>query len=133
MSHFPLDPNLPAVETISPVGEITPTIREAVQRGAAWLDSVKPGWRTLIDRDAFDIADAHWCVLGQVFAEEAAETDSRSGVYNGYDYVLLVIERPRVRGGQASWMTSHGFDTDGTPTAYADLQAAWHRYLDGEW
>lgn len=106
---------------------ITPTIRERVERGAAWLDSVKPEWRSVINLDTFDIADVAYCVVGQVFRAEAIA----EGHSDGYDYVYEHYVLP----GSGPWMTNRGFDaSDFTPGAYSDLQTAWQRYLTpGTW
>lgn len=127
MPTFPLDPNMPKPETITPASGLTPTIRERVERGAAWLDSVKPEWRYEINARILDIADSAYCVLGQVFAAEASQGDYADGC----DYVYARYVAP----GSGPWMVNHGFDSlDYSPGAYADLETAWRRYLDGrEW
>lgn len=45
---------------------------ECVERGAALLDKIRPGWIDTINLDTLNIASGSDCVLGQVFAEEAA-------------------------------------------------------------
>lgn len=122
MSTFPLDPNLPApTETVAPVA---PAIRERVERGAAWLDETKPGWRSLIDQFTLDLDDAEYCVLGQVFANDADSDQS------GYGYVLALLESQQGTMSEAvRWSIDHGFDEVG----FADLTTAWLRYLDGAW
>ncbi len=47
------------------------TLTEAVQRGCAWLDSVKPGWEREIDLDGLEMGSCRHCVLGQMFGDFA--------------------------------------------------------------
>lgn len=52
------------------------SITERVQRGASWLDEVRPNWRSQINPDRLDIASGWNCVLGQVFHGESRGGDS---------------------------------------------------------
>ena len=40
-----------------------------VRRGEAFLDEHVPGWRDQVDPYTLDLANCHWCVLGQVFGD----------------------------------------------------------------
>lgn len=46
-------------------------LRVRVERGAAWLDKVAPGWESKIDHQALDLTDNDACILGQVFGHFA--------------------------------------------------------------
>jgi hypothetical protein len=96
----------------------TPTVRERVERGAAWLDEVKPEWRTLIDAEILRMYSPQFCVLGQVFSVEAHE----AGLSNGYSYAFHVA--PEV---SARWVIDHGFESSGED--YSTLRAAWLGFL----
>lgn len=43
------------------------TVKERVERGAAWLDTKYPGWHTKIDLSILDMGNCNMCVLGQVY------------------------------------------------------------------
>lgn len=97
---------------------------EEVERGAAWLDAVRPGWELDLDLSDLELSCPENCVLGQLFGMAAYESatflESTYNVANGYGYVewmLGVADHPDL------WMEEHGF---------ADLQ---HRYdvLQDEW
>jgi hypothetical protein len=111
---------------------ITPTIRERVERGAAWLDSVKPSWRNAVNVRILDVSESVDCVLGQVFAYEAAETDP---YWSGFEYVLNSGHFKDAAGGSLTgmWAMLHAFDNSESES-YAVLTAAWQRYLTpGMW
>lgn len=40
-----------------------------IERGAAVLDQNAPGWETKISLDHLDLANASYCVLGQVYGD----------------------------------------------------------------
>lgn len=110
---------------------IAATIRERVERGAAWLDSVKPNWRDAVNVRVLDLSEPVDCVLGQVFAYEAAEADP---YWSGFEYVLNSGHFKDASGSSLTgqWALDHAFDNDEEP--YAALTAAWQRYLtDGMW
>ena len=52
--------------------EIKPTqnMIESVERGAQWLDEVRPGWHKQIDLSQLNLASCQLCVAGQVFADQ---------------------------------------------------------------
>jgi hypothetical protein len=41
--------------------------KEQVDKGVAYLDKERPGWRELIDPDKLNISSLHDCILGQVY------------------------------------------------------------------
>lgn len=50
--------------------KITPErVRERVQRGAAYLDEVDPGWYRHVDADTLELGDGRHCILGQMHGE----------------------------------------------------------------
>lgn len=101
------------------------SIQERVQRGAQWLDEVRPGWRDEINLKIFDISDCEVCVLGQVFATQAEAAND--GIEDGFDYGCWLATGSR--SGQ-DWFVAHGFDDD--PRAgieYAPLGAEWRRVI----
>jgi len=63
-------------------------LERRVERGIAWLDEVKPGWRDLIDVSELDMPDANQCICGQVFMEDALK-DALAG--DGYGYALSIM------------------------------------------
>jgi hypothetical protein len=94
------------------------TIRERIERGAAWLDEVKPEWRNLIDTETLDMHTGNACVLGQVFAVDAAV----AGLSNGYSYAFHAAAVV-----SALWAIEHGFESGGED--YSLLRAAWLGFL----
>lgn len=43
------------------------SIKTRVERGAAWLDNVQPGWESRVDVTMLNLNDPYHCVCGQVF------------------------------------------------------------------
>jgi hypothetical protein len=99
----------------------TPTVRERVERGAAWLDEVKPEWRTLIDAEGLQMYSPQFCVLGQVFSVEAYEQKTGTG----YAHAFTLSGA-----GAATWAINHGFESGGED--YSTLRAAWLGFLAEE-
>lgn len=54
-----------------------PDFTAAVNRGAAWLDEIDPGWYREIDTSTLDLADEYSCVLGQSWNHYARANDLR--------------------------------------------------------
>ena len=105
--------------TITP--DTTSTTRERIERGAAWLDEVKPGWREIIDTENLRMYSGVSCVLGQVFSVEAYEHDCS----NGYGYAFYLANES-----SAWWAINHGFESGGE--AYFHLREAWLDFLAEE-
>ena len=101
--------------------DVTSTIRERIEKGAAWLARVKPEWRTLIDTESLDMRAGDACVLGQVFATEAKENNLSNGYSHAYHVAAEV---------SAWWAIDHGFESGGED--YWDLRAHWLRFLAEE-
>lgn len=85
------------------------TISERVQRGAAWLDTERPGWAGEIDLGQLILSSPCRCVLGQL--------------YGDYVDAPLVDEH----GDQAG--VEHGFNAALTGTEYDALEAEWRRVI----
>ena len=88
------------------------TIRRRVERGAAYLDSVKPNWADRVDLRSLDMDDSYLCVAGQVFgaygrlpylAERREMSDEL--FLRGLWKAARRVERERER-----WAVAHGFN-----------------------
>ena len=44
-------------------------VQERVQRGAAYLDDVDPGWHRRVNANTLELEDGRHCVLGQLHGE----------------------------------------------------------------
>ena len=44
-------------------------LKEAVKRGAAWLDANHPGWREKINLAELEMEHCSKCILGQLFGD----------------------------------------------------------------
>ena len=122
VEHWECDEHPDGTVTDARSGEVKrrreSTTRERIEKGAAWLDEVKPEWRTLIDTEILRMYSGVSCVLGQVFSVEAYE----AGHSNGYSYAFHVA--PEV---SARWAIDHGFESGGED--YFTLRAAWLGFL----
>ena len=98
---------------------VTPTIRERVEAGAAWLDSTAPAWRDTINTRILDMGNSSSCVIGQALHAEAA----LAGAFSPYFHVFATYFE-----GDESEMVRHGFEVDAE--TYDVLGAAWKRYLN---
>lgn len=107
-------------------------LRENVARGAAWLDSARPGWQWDIDPATLNLNDDRRCVLGQVGRTIAAE----NGVtlpWGGYFAILqggpgtecVATLHAAVSGNSIEWAVHHGFFAMGTGHAYRALDDMW--------
>jgi hypothetical protein len=92
------------------------TIEARVARGAAWLDSVHPGWERRIDLSTLDLALGCRCVLGQIWADKA--TAHQTGF--GWARKLLPDDEESL----VTPATAHGFAGVGTREVRA-LDEAW--------
>lgn len=112
------------------------TLHENVQRGAAWLDAVRPGWERDIDPANLDLSHTERCVLGQVGQAVAVE-NGITLLYSGYDEILseygsghatcLATLRAAVAGDPLEWSYRHGFNSWGChlDDAYRILDDLW--------
>ena len=82
------------------------SVQERVARGARWLDEVSPGWRDAVALGSLDLSSATRCLLGQVFAEAAADEHMTSG----YEYARKRLVSGAERLEYPDWTAAHGFD-----------------------
>jgi hypothetical protein len=95
------------------------THAEAAANGARWLSEKGPaGWWERVDTATLDITDGAYCVLGQVFAKEAAEC---GGIHDGYLFATQYIWDDLMT---ATWQFEHGFITI-HDDEYNELREAW--------
>lgn len=103
--------------TSSPMGATTMTdsIQQRVAKGAAWLDTVRPGWRDSISLDKLDIASGCECVCGQTFGGYSIGTELLRGSvpYDTEGYYGIVVGHAFL----------HQF------TDLAELNAEWRRVI----
>lgn len=106
------------------------SVQERVARGARWLDGVRPGWRDALELGRLDIRSATNCVLGQVFAHEAAADPVSSA--SGFAYAVIEVV-PAVMIDDADavcWFTAHGFAAGAT--TWSGLEELLASELDSE-
>jgi hypothetical protein len=107
-----------------------------IERGIGWLSENKAGWELKINFETLDMVNGCRCILGQVFAEEAAANEYLLDIApdicepHGYDYVLNEDD-----GLSTEWAAERGF------TIHPDYmwnsqgmasEEAW-RVLEEEW
>lgn len=99
---------------------ITPEkVRKRVERGAAYLDEVDPGWYRHVDSETLELADGRQCVLGQLHGE------FRLGL--GRSQVLTMSSAPRANLSPVAY----GFKcVEGVPD---DWQAYDYELLTASW
>lgn len=106
--------------------QIDGDILERVKRGLALLEETHgPGWEDKIDMELLDLNSPMFCVLGQVFAEEARARRCACGCgdpWTGYD--LFCDRHFRGRGHD---VCDYGFNTENED--YDALQQAWEHVL----
>jgi hypothetical protein len=61
----------------------------AAALGAAWLDSYKPGWNTLVNVETLSMITSDRCILGQVFLDEAEKEFQEYIRVHGPEYAYL--------------------------------------------
>ena len=90
--------------------------REEVERGAAFLDARRPGWREIVDLDRLELSRCTTCVLGQL-----------AGVKEEVEWEVVLSEfgldweqEDDIRLGFNNW------DTDET---WAALTGEWRKYI----
>jgi hypothetical protein len=91
-----------------------------VERGALFLDEVRPGWATRIDPDTLDLASSCDCVLGQLYQSEHPR--SRRPPYESYDRMVDELDLGYDRVGRL------GFVSWGR-AKYENMTAAWRREI----
>jgi len=81
-----------------------------IERGAALLDELRPGWDKTIDVDRLDLGNCERCILGQL--------------YGGYDQALQMLD-----GEVAKRPATFGFNTYG-PERFWTLTERWRTYIE---
>ena len=94
-------------------------MREQVQRGAALLDIVCPGWEQIIQVDKLDLSSQSFCILGQLF-----DGDFREGVRRLFDFSWF--GSVPITNEEYQLVAHHGFVTS---IDYYQLELAWKELL----
>lgn len=103
-----------------PQKEIDRQVLMRVREGLKWLEETHgPGWEDKISMDRLDLSDGCFCVLGQVYREEAKGTFSLN---NGYTYA-------RERLGLSGKVTQLGFNVSSVNRDWFELTCAWKQVL----
>lgn len=92
------------------------TVETRVARGAAWLDSVHPGWERRIDLASLDLASSCRCVIGQLFGDFDDFT---------FEVVLPAVNDLLI---SRAFSSEHGFSLPfdlRSPAAWRALDDAW--------
>jgi hypothetical protein len=97
--------------------------RARARRGAAYLDTVDPDWRTRIDPERLELSDGSHCVLGQLHGE------FRAGLVR--TRVWDASTAPSLRLFSAASPEDLGFHA--RTDAGADLAALDYAYLNRAW
>lgn len=105
-------------------------------RGAALLDERVPGWASLVDTDALNLASPYACVLGQVFdPDDGVNHGFRVGLIElfGDDrYALTNLETP-VEANGFNLAAANGFNLAAADAVrgvdFNDLRLAWTRQV----
>lgn len=103
-----------------------PTPAYRVNRGAQWLDSVKPGWWELIDIDSLNLWSTSDCVLGQVFASEADQRGVTDGYCMVFDEDFMSSWPHKLNGYQ---ITAYGFCSGGGFDS-EEIRSAWIKLIN---
>lgn len=94
-------------------------VRERVQRGAAYLDEVDPGWHRRVDVETLELGDGQQCVLGQLHGE------FRLGL--GRSHLLTLSSAPRTSLSPVAYgfKCVNGVSDEWQARDYDLLTAAW--------
>jgi hypothetical protein len=97
------------------------TVAERVAAGAAWLDEHEPGWETLMNVLDLDMSVGCRCVLGQLYAAAAEDSNWEDGFSHG-------VAAHDISSDQCIAL---GFDTHplGPVNEFAALTAEWRRVI----
>ncbi|MET9119887.1 hypothetical protein [Streptomyces sp. NPDC004528] len=104
------------------MGVETMSVEQRASNGFELMNLCGPkGWRERVDRDALDIDHGYFCVLGQVYAEEADG--------EGYEHALTELDFDHA--GTADDLIFYGFYSLGHDDGPA-LTKAWRDLLAGD-
>jgi len=98
-----------------------------VQRGAAYLDEMDPGWHRRIDPDALELESGRRCVLGQLHGE------FRLGL--GRSHVLSLSSAPRASLSPVAYgfKCVDGESDERQARDYELLTQAWREAIRSRW
>lgn len=100
-----------------------------VNRGAALLDTIKPGWQNEVRILDLNMSSGCACILGQIFEPET-EVNEEGDDESGFDAGLRLYSghRPATQAA-TKWSISNGFgidyDNDGGWEDYPSLRDLW--------
>ena len=83
----------------------------SVWSGIDWLDRVYPEWRTRIDWDRLDMADARHCIFGQLLDPGEVEAKGGKGAAprNGWSVIFFYLkDLYDSRDAAFGWLREHG-------------------------
>lgn len=95
-------------------------------KGAAYLDTVRPGWADRIDLDIFDITMSECCVIGQLYEDYPEGRAELFGIEpNDYEPEQRANDREAFR-----LSVMYGFDRDfGVNGNSRTWQAEWENLI----
>lgn len=117
--------------------EMMVQLREAVGRGADFLDNRDASWPSKVDLGVLDTENPRWCVLGQIYHTEASIHDPLWTL----DVLPHFIARLATDDYHGDWDTRHGFnvgwldeeddlyDDDTAEVMYGYLSAVWREEI----
>ena len=96
-----------------------PEAIKRVRAGVEWLDKNYPGWLDKVEVNELELEDSCKCVLGQLFSEEAVNSDE----FTGFGYAMNVVFDPDAEFPYDK-VSRLGFDSDGD-VCFSALQIVW--------
>jgi hypothetical protein len=97
-----------------------------VADGIEWLNENGPAdWWTRVDLSILDVSDGYTCVLGQVFADKAAETGLTTGYY--WATWSWPYEEPLL---DAKYVLALGFCTTLEESGTSQLEDEWRTQIE---
>jgi acetyltransferase-like isoleucine patch superfamily enzyme len=82
-----------------------------IRQGVEWLDASYPEWRTKVDWNTVDMADARYDLWGQLLDHTIFPHKPGKGVTprNGWDVIFFYLKAEVDRQGAFDWLQLHGF------------------------
>lgn len=102
-----------------------PDFTDQVNKGAAWLDEIDPGWWRAIDTEKLDLNNENMCVLGQAWSHYARKNELPEQTANRYKAFINRIW-PGVR--NTDQPADHGFSLAPAVIRWAN----WRGAIDGQ-